>query len=179
MEKSQPLWLGGLEWRCLAEEAGRALYITKDVVEKRAYHASYSGITWEGCALRQYLNGEFLRRFSPQEQAAVLETTLTNKDNAQYNTRGGNATKDKIFLLSVEEAQKYFASDSERVAKFNNSGFWWWLRSPGTTQDDAARVHNDGTVYLRSYGVDLYGNLVRLGEGGVRPALWLNREQNT
>jgi len=167
--KDQPLWLGGLEWRCLAAKANRALYITKDIVDVRTYHEQGGKITWENCTLRQYLNGEFLCRFSSQEQAAILETTLANDNNAQYNTSGGNATKDKVFLLSLAEAQNHFSSDSDRVSNFNKSGSWWWLRSPGVGQNYAASVHINGYVGLDGYGVS------RLG-GGVRPALWLNLE---
>ena len=163
------IWLGGLEWRCLAVEADHVLYITKDIVDVRTYHEQGGKITWENCTLRQYLNGEFLRRFSPQEQAAILETTLANDNNAQYNTSGGNATKDKVFLLSIAEANNYFSSDSERASKFNNATIWWWLRSPGGNQNYAASVHSNGYVGLDGYGVS------RLG-GGLRPALWLNLE---
>ena len=42
---------------------------------------------------------------------------------------------------------------------------WWWLRSPGDDQLNAARVFNDGS--LDYYDVDSEN-------GTVRPALWLD-----
>jgi len=178
------LRMGGLEWQCLAVVADRALYITKDIVEMRAYHAPGGDITWEYCTLRQYLNGKFLRRFSPQEQTAIVETTLANDNNPQYNTYGGNATKDKVFLLSVAEANTYFGSASERAAKFNNDGYRWKLRPPGNNQDAAAFVDwwlrspgndQDAAAFVDYHGfVTLCGSSVNYGSAcGVRPALWL------
>jgi len=41
---------------------------------------------------------------------------------------------------------------------------WWWLRSPGNNQNNAANVNNDGNVNLN-------GNNVNNETGGVRPAL--------
>lgn len=35
-----------------------------------------------------------------------------NADNAQYLTVGGENTKDKIFLLSIDEVETYFSSDT-------------------------------------------------------------------
>jgi len=168
--KNQPLWLGGLEWCCLAVEADRALYITKNIVEERAYHKPFEYITWEDCTLRQYLNGEFLRRFSLQEQATIMATTLPNDNSTLYNQiNGGNTTRDKIFLLSLAEARKYFSSNGDRVAKYKSNSSWWWLRSPGGRQVHAADVGTDGSVH------DL-GHTVIADDNGVRPALWLKLE---
>jgi len=169
--KALPQRLGGLEWRCLAVKSNRALLITKDIVEKRAYHeideiTDDFRITWEGCILRQYLNGAFLQRFSPKEGAAILETELSNDDNEYYGIDGGNPTKDKIFLLSAEEADQYFSSDEDRVAYFDGKETGWQLRSPGFLPYYSANVLENGYITI-------FGSPVN-GAGGVRPALWLN-----
>ena len=39
---------------------------------------------------------------------------LKNANNQEYGTYGGNATYDKIFCLSIDEAEKYFPADVER-----------------------------------------------------------------
>jgi len=50
-------------------------------------------------------------------------------------------TKDKIFLLSANEAEKYFENDGERVENDSNRNpIWWWLRSPGDSNRNAADV---------------------------------------
>jgi hypothetical protein len=43
---------------------------------------------------------------------------------------------------------------------------WWWLRSPGYSSAFASAVIEDGKI--RVDGIDVNG-----GEGGVRPALWV------
>jgi len=49
---------------------------------------------------------------------------------------------------------------------FGGSGCtaWWWLRSPGINQNNAANVNNDGNVNLN-------GNNGNNDSGGIRPAL--------
>ena len=172
---------------------GRTLIITKNVVELRTYNEQRINVTWETCTLRKYLNGEFLQKFTAEDQRRIAETRIPNPNNLWYGTAGGNDTTDKIFLLSLEEVDRYFgdsgdyqskrrigygyvsddkghlfsnAHDSKRISKYNNETWWWWLRSPGYS-NCAANVCHDGIVGVG--GLDGRANV-----GGVRPALWLN-----
>ena len=106
--------------------------------------------------------------FSEKEQKAIAETEVVNDDNPTYGTEGGENTNDKIFLLSVDEARNssYFADNNSRIA--TNTAYVagggkigggmlgvgeadnWWLRSPGTDDDVAAYVNDNGGV--RSFG---------------------------
>jgi hypothetical protein len=160
---------GGYTWRVLSVEGDRALIITEDVVEERAYNTDWEGITWAKCTLRSYLNGEFYNRFSTDEKAKILKTTNQNPDNPKYGTAGGADTKDYVFLLSIDQAKKYFKSDGERMANYGGSAARWWLRSPGDDRNCAACVDINGSV--RVLGDIVYDHL-----RGVRPALWLNLE---
>ena len=45
-----------------------------------------------------------------------------------------------------------------------NGPCWWWLRSPGNNDNNAANVNNDGAVNYN-------GNNVNNDNNGVRPAL--------
>ena len=158
---------GGYDWRVLDVQGNKALIITEHIIEQRPYNVDNKDVTWETCTLREYLNGEFLQKFSAEDQARIAETRINNPNNQQYGTNGGNDTNDKIFLLSIEEANRYFSSDSERIAKVaNGTASWWWLRSPGLLSFGAAGVHDDGLV-------NVAGGVVSDG-GGVRPALYLN-----
>lgn len=66
---------------------------------------------------------------------------------------------DEIFLLSIEEYEKY----KNAIPKIIN---WWWLRSPGDLSSSAAGVANGGSVGGSGYYVDdIFGC--------VRPALHL------
>ncbi len=106
--------------------------------------------------------------------------TVPADKNPSYDTDPGNATQDKVFLLSFTEANKYFSFGSERECKpttyavargayFNssNGNCWWWLRSPGDYQDSAAVVDICG-------GIGVYGGNVDLDYYVVRPAMWIN-----
>jgi hypothetical protein len=80
---------------------------------------------------------------------------------------GGSATNDRVFLLSEDEADRYFAHSTDRRAYYLGALNSWWLRSPGDRASRAAIVDYDGSV-------NAYGSDVHNGGGGVRPALWLN-----
>jgi len=180
---------GGYAWRVLDKQEGRALLITEDIIELKAYNEEYEDVTWETCTLREHLNGAFYKQFKAWERRLILKTMNGNPDNTwgtmdgeRFNTPGGEKTEDHIFLLSVPEILKYFPglklhkdsegdewwyeADERLVAKFNNSGSWWWLRSPGDLQHDAASVGDDGYVDPGGLNVDF--------NDAVRPALWLN-----
>jgi len=183
---------GSWDWRVLEVKGGRALLITRDIIEYRAYNDEWKEVTWETCTLRAYLNGEFLENFSTQDQAKILETRNANTDNQWFGTSGGSDTTDKAFLLSIEDMVRYFDLDKERVEKgprveteegpediywisdkyndrrvanFNNKTSQWCLRSPGSSQVNTATVDTYGIVDLVGGGVSF--------ERGTRPALWL------
>ena len=160
------LWFGNEKtpWRVLdvERETETALLIAEKPVCVRTYHENWTEITWEHCSLRKWLNGEYYKNtFSEEERAGILECELKNPDNLSYGTKGGNDTRDKVFLLSIEEAEKYFMNDRDR-----STGTWWWLRSPGDGSTCAARVTDRGSI-------NYYGFLVNISLG-VRPALKIN-----
>jgi hypothetical protein len=72
-----------------------------------------------------------------------------------------------VFLLSIDEAMRYFKYNNDRVARYKGSDSWWWLRSPGNRADRAADVDGGGNVCAD-------GSVVDYDTDGVRPALWLN-----
>ncbi len=172
-----------IEWQILAKEGKRSLVISKYVLDARAYNKDDVAITWAGCTLRSWLNGEFLQTaFNAEEQKKILQSTIQNPNNAQYGTNGGSSTTDRLFLLSIDEVKRYFSSDSARQAKATsyaksrnvnvdiyNGNSWWWLRSPGLDSDVAADVISGGFVYE-------FGSLVYSEYGGLRPAFWINLE---
>ena len=161
------LWLGnqGMPWRVLEvdRKTETALLITEKPVCERPYHSKWTEITWEQCDLRKWLNEEYYEKtFSEEEKAAILECELKNPDNSDYGTKGGKDTRDRVFLLSIGEAEKYFTDYRDRA-----TGTWWWLRSPGNTRNYAAFVNVNGSIYDYGFGVNGRGD-------GVRPALKIN-----
>lgn len=176
-----------IEWLVLAKENNRVLVISDKALDCQPYNSSYTEeVTWENCSLRKWLNGTFLNKaFSTEEQAQIQNTTVSADNNPQYSTNPGNATTDKVFLLSINEVEKYFNSDEARkcaptaYAKAQGASTndtcktpsgaatcWWWLRSPGDDQSSAAYVYFGGDVFE-------LGNYVFSGLNAVRPAMWI------
>jgi hypothetical protein len=149
-------------WRVLDRRDGRLLIIRERIHSTRPYHQPGGDITWEHCTLRQWLNTEYLNSLPLSWASRIVEVINQNPIDPKLGTEGYNVTNDKVFLLSIDEANRYFKDDNDRAADY-----WWWLRSPGDNADRAAIVLSDGYVNAAGNDVD-YGNC------GVRPALWLN-----
>ena len=147
---------GDYSWIVLEKTDNSALILAKDVLFEKAYNDEDKEVTWEECTLRKYLNGGFYNSFSDEERAMIQEVTNSNPDNADSGTNGGNDTKDKIYLLSIDEAKGLSGDILKATA-------WWWLRSPGENSMRAAEVMSNGDV-------DSFGNYVYCVMG-VRPAL--------
>lgn len=175
-EKKSPI-----EWIVLKKKGKKALLVSKLALNCKQYHHYYLPVNWEKCDLRKWLNTEFLTdAFSDEEQARIPITHLINEDNKKCGTRGGNATEDRIFCLSISEAQSFFKDDDSRkclptaYAIENNAWYSdengccdYWLRSPGYYRYFASYVKRDGAL-------DLHGLSVSYFYFSVRPALWLN-----
>ncbi len=163
-----------IEWLVLAKENNKILVISDKALDCQPYNKAYKKITWEQCSLRKWLNDSFLNTaFSKEERALIQSTTVSADKNPKYSTDPGNATTDKVFLLSINEVEMYFNSNIARkcapTAYVNDTDCWWWLRSPGIGQGYAAGVNTDGSVeYI---GADAY-----IDGLCVRPALWISIE---
>lgn len=185
-----------IKWRVLFANANEALLLADKNLDAKQYHTTYTDVTWQTSTVRKWLNGtgsdDFIgKAFTSAESAAIKQKTIQNPNNPDYSTAGGKATQDKVFFLSIEEAEESsygFVNDDENESKArrtqntdyaknrgaytNNSTAYagngdWWLRSPGNHANIAANVHTDGYVHRR-------GNEVNLTNHGVRPALYLN-----
>ncbi len=172
-----------IEWTVLNVEGNKALVISKYALDCRKYNTSSTDTTWEECTLRTWLNDSFLNEaFGTKWQELIPSVSVSADKNPEYSTNPGNATTDKVFLLSITEAEKYFTSDEDRKcvptayaiaqgaytsSSYTKGTCWWWLRSPGYDQGRAAYVDYFGSVYYTGSYVDH----VRVC---VRPALWIN-----
>lgn len=171
----------GVEWLVLEVKDGKALVVSKYALDCKQYNTSNTDVTWETCTLRKWLNNDFINAaFSSYEKAMIPTVTVSADENPDYSANPGNATQDQVFLLSITEANKYFNSAGARQceptdyavangSRESHSGnlCWWWLRSPGNTQDSAAYVYSSGDVYESGSDVDI-------GTSAVRPAMWIS-----
>lgn len=116
--------------------------------------------------MSRWLNGAFLRgAFTPEERLKILNTRVQNVPNPNYATNGGFPAVNKLFLLDIAEAQRYFPTDEDRRLEK-----WWWLRTPGSSFLSAVSVYTDGSIYDTGINIDYK-------EGGVRPAMWILLKQ--
>lgn len=168
-----------IRWQVLDIQDGKALVISKQALDAHRYQTKLEDITWETCDLRQWLNGEFLNSaFSDKEKAMLQTTTAPADPNPESTMDPGNPTEDRVFLLSMAEAERYFSSDearkcgvtgyaqAHRVYLYENQNTWWWLRSPGAKQTTAGFIDGNGKIRV-------LGNNVDYGNGAVRPAMWI------
>lgn len=175
-----------IEWIILDKKELSILVISKQALDCKQYNESYTDVTWENCSLRKWLNGTFYNTaFSSTEQSQIQSTNVSADKNPKYSTNPGNATSDKVFLLSITEAEKYFSTDEARKCvptayaiaqgaytsdystKDGKATCWWWLRSPGYYRSYAADVGDFGSVFYT-------GDCVNSASDCVRPALWIN-----
>lgn len=159
----------GIEWLVLAKEDDTILVISRYGVDWQKYNGEETSTSWEKCTLRSWLNHDFFySAFSEKEQTIILTTTVSADENPEYNVNPGSDTQDKMFLLSILEADKYFNSNRERTCRFIAQDAWfWWLRSPGETLDNAATVDRDGSINKEGAQVNIVNIL-------VRPTMWID-----
>jgi len=183
-----------IEWIILEISGGKAFLVSKYGLDVMPYNTREKDVTWEACTLRSWLNNDFLNlAFTSYEREQIVLTYVDNSRSQGYsdwNTKGGNNTQDRIFSLSYAEANRYFNvtyqnenNISSRItpteyAKAKGAGLtlknlltedydiagWYWLRSPGSNQRDAASVDTDGS---------LGSDRVTLKNSCVRPAMWI------
>ncbi|GHU79955.1 hypothetical protein FACS1894191_3980 [Clostridia bacterium] len=184
---SDSIRFGAYDWHVLDKRDGRVLIITEKVIDKRPYHHEECEITWETCDMRKFLNEEFYFSFGEADRSRIVEVVNENPDNPWDGTNGGDPTKDRIFLLSIDEVVRYFGDsgklqtkqfgpkgeawwfddqyDAGRAAKLGSKNAWYWLRSPGYVNSRAAYIRLGGQVHIHGESFN--------GKGGVRPAFWL------
>ncbi len=154
-----------IEWRVLDQnDEGQILIISEKVLDAKPYNTTNLYITWENSTIRSWLNGydasynkvgidftsdNFIdTAFTAEEKSIIVASNVPAHPNPNHTTTPGNATTDKIFLLSIVEANDYFTSNEDRLV-------------------DATRyaVQKGATVRGSDHGVNEYGVLNRMSKG--------------
>jgi len=116
--KVETIQFGSYEWRVLERKSDMALIITERLLMISHWHEKMEDIHWEKCTLRAYLNGEFYNSFSPTDKPRIVEVTNETPptcyalDGKKWQISGGGPTNDKVFLLSLDEALRYFGNST-------------------------------------------------------------------
>ena len=161
--------------------------LRKDIAEKRKWDSTNND--YKNSDIHAYLNGNWTSRYEAGvlSQIKNVKIPYVNGDGKRPVASGANGLSCKIFLLSGYELgwttsdKSYFPRDgaklsyfsfgtsssanNKRIAKYNGSAIYWWLRSPFTGNTSSAwSVTSDGDCDSWSYD----------GPFGVRPALVLD-----
>lgn len=137
-----------IQWTILQVSGDRALLVSKDILEARAF--GDAGSSYADSELRTWLNTAFAEAaFSDGEKELLLPVAVEGREDLT----------EKVSLLSRRLAQDLFRSDQDRIklgtehAKKNGlmtgrtgSG-WWWLSSGSTRAPDCVyRVYGNGRI---------------------------------
>lgn len=188
-----------IEWIVLDTKENKALLLSKHILAKASFSETYdsSGELWDNCDLRKWLNNAFINEaFSEEEIESIVSTPLYTGENKERHIPNSNKlSTDKIFILSINEVEKYLRREQERIAestafakadsndrsllgrirRFFDVDGEWWLRAPGSEDIltemirkvySVAFVEADGEINTNGYDMNI--NTV-----GVRPALWI------
>lgn len=158
-----------IEWIVLSKnkDKTKTLLVSKYILTEMAFHKN-SYATWDESAIRKWLGGNFYKKsFDDTEKKRILVTKLKNKKNTEYDQSSGKNTSDRIFLLSIDEAKKYFSSDEARICKTKSgSAKAWCLRTKGDAIFRISLVASDGSVNTSGDNEE--------DDYGIRPAMWVN-----
>lgn len=187
-----------IEWIVLDRQNGKILVISKYALEHcDDFAAEEFGTSenWENSTLRKWLNESFINEaFSQEEQNKIVLSNVVNADtigtldrSEEKQKDGGNDTQDKLFLLSIDEAEKYFELDEERQVKateylkargiyvYESGNCLWFLRSNSLTgYFPPAFVNNNG--YIEDDGYLSFEFMVGNATFAIRPAMWMSIE---
>ena len=177
-----------VEWLVLEKSGSELTLITKYVIDalpymKYNYNQEHTPVTWRTSLLREWLNETFLETAFDAGEVRMLQRTR------QKNGEGSYDTTDRVYLLSVQEAETYFASDADRkcvptqfALEFGayrssvEATTLWWLRTPIYSESDLM-LQEAGTYATYRIGcVGTSGQIVDMGHYltclyGVRPVI--------
>lgn len=177
-----------IEWRILDIKDGRALLWSELCLDIQPYCGWTSCSDWRKSSLREWLRDSFVSEYhafpNSRELNAICTADVEESKNPKSGRVSGKITRQKAFILSKEEIERYALSKEVLAAKatpyaergFNGhpykkgignhiTGLCYWLRTPGISADTQLVVGEDGQI-----------NEVKLEfcELGVRPAIWVD-----
>lgn len=154
----------GQSWILLENDDGRALCLSKDIIETRAFDEGNCN-NFAVASSKEYLNGAYLDNLLEDVNGPnaflTTELDLTTDDGLKDY---GTCTV-TIFSLTVDQYRR-------NRDVIPNADDWWWLSTAYSTasngyEHSARRVWYDGTLYR----YDAY-----LGVSGLRPACYLDSD---
>lgn len=158
-------------WYIAEEKDGKALLISTKTLDNQKFSSSADSL-WETSSIRKWLNNTFLSAaFTPEEQEAILVSTIKNQQSGsgEWVRKEAADTKDRVFLLDYSEYTKYLQLNDERDSPAteyaNRQGSNWnvWLRTPGKNRGEVS-----------CFSIDAYNSEDATNSNAVRPAVWVD-----
>lgn len=115
--------IAGLDWKII-DITDKGYSCLCEILEEEMEFDDSSN-DWKSISLREYLNGEFLKKISDEvgeENIVKFERDLLSLDGQTEYEK----CEDQVSLLTVDEYRKY-------RSLIPNEGNWWWLITPWST----------------------------------------------
>ena len=165
-----------LKWRVLSIEDGKALLITDQEIISQRRELTQRDV-WAKSPVRELLNkGFYETAFSEEEKKQIITSHIVTPKNKEQRVDGGPDTKDKVFLLCVEEVEKYMPTEDSRKTTATEYAHrqhptkrdwgFWQLRTPGKDGWGSLAVSESSGTYCASTGN-------HVGYSYIRPAIWI------
>ncbi len=199
-----------ITWYVLDESDGRIMLIAKKNVDARKFNETLENTNWGISTLREWLNGLgeykgdtasfYNSAFTAEEQSIIITQDITTEANPKYGTSGGDAVKDRVTILSIEDLDKssswseeafapgedgdvtlracsnteyaLFKGAADEVSYALRASSWQWLRNMGSYEQNAAFIAESGITMGAGY-------VVTFNQIGVRPVIVLNADYVT
>ena len=170
-----------IEWLQISSNTnGRALLLSKYCLDWDGYQ--YDGtVCWEESDAREYLNNTFFdQAFSEEEKRHIVAAEIySDKDIITY---------DYVFLLSMNEIEKYLKNVNDRVAlmpfidylytqdiskeinkyQMTMDPYPWWTRTSDQNTSTTKIINEFGDA------MDIHSSA---DEVGIRPAIWIRIDE--
>ncbi|MBE7056291.1 MAG: hypothetical protein E7388_02465 [Ruminococcaceae bacterium] len=193
-----------ISWIVLEEKDGKLFVIAEENVNAVPFNKTPEDTNWAISTLRDWLNGlnEYKNTFNfyncaftAEEQSVIVTQDITTAKNADYNTESGEAVKDRVSILSVEQIEdskkwadglfnedkdeltlgracgnteySLFKGAAAHISYDRKNSSWYWLRNSGANAKQATYVNEMGNTISAGYTVSFPQN-------GVRPTLVLD-----
>ena len=167
-----------VKWIVVRRRGTTVMLLSVYGLDTRPFHGENIAVQWDRCDLQKWLNGPFLNALlTKEEQTAVCLSHLKALPNPRYDTDPGGDTDDLVFLLSVQEVERFFPNPADRLCHYTlyarengayhgeNGTCGWWTRTTGHSPDDEARVSTEG--HFVNYDVNWAKDV-------IRPAMWVD-----
>ena len=184
-----------IDWIVLDRDGSRLLLISRYALDCLPYESAdelQTFASWETCLLRRWLNETFLNEAFDQGEARLL--VGPDPDEAAQGRGFLGAAVDRVSLLSVSEADRYFPTNEERQClptryAISRGAYqssigrtcFWWLRSTAEHMDQTLEGEPAENI-TRAVLVGSTGRIVEIGhymsnrQYAVRPVIWVDTD---